>query len=215
MKPNIFHLMAVCFVVTANEANAQGTLYLSNLGEAVYGGETPSTNLWFAHAFTTGVNSGGYSLDAVQLLINFGSPLATSFTVSVRGNSGTGSGPGAQMGVLSGPVPTTNGVFSYSAANISLAPVTTYWVAVTADNPDRIGTRWSDTTSTNYASIGGWQLATDNGMVSLDGINWSARAGTSPSQFAITATAIPEPSVVALFFLGGGWLAWAFRGRKH
>jgi hypothetical protein len=92
---------------------------------------------------------------------------------------------------------------------VLLSPDTPYFIVLTAATTVADGAyEWSVAGAGSYAPADGWKAplgvtAIDN-YQSNDGSNWNILHG-SP-QFAINATAVPEPSTFYLIFLGSGVL---------
>lgn len=179
---------------------AQGTLYLSNLGEASAGGTVVASDAWLAESFLTGTNSSGYYLNSIQLLMNQASGSPGGFNLCLYGN---GAFPGHSLGGLSGLEPSTGGVYSYSNPSLTLLPSTYYFLVLTAATPTPQGSySQSYSASFDYGSSDGWILSTYR-YTSTDGSSWTRGGYPGYSfQFAVEATAIPEPSVPAIMVLG-------------
>jgi hypothetical protein len=205
-----------CLVLTvlllSLSAPAQGTLYLSNLAESSIASGAVGSDSWLAEGFITGTNANGYVLNSVQLLMGESSLSPEGFAVSIY-NSFYGSQfpyfatPGNSLGSLSGPDPSAGGLFTYTAASgLTFLPRTFYFVVVTADTPVATGSYdWSATQNTLVESPDQWALD-DVYFSSTDGANW-VTARNYLFQLGTYATAVPEPSSVALLLLGGGTFA--------
>jgi len=88
-------IVLVVALLTPQIVQAQGTIYLSNLGQPSAGSLAVGSDSWQAAIFTTGTNADGYVLNSIQLAMTdaFGTP--NGFTVML---CGVGNQPG-------GPVP--------------------------------------------------------------------------------------------------------------
>ena len=179
---------------------AQGTLYLSNLGEGSSGGAAVASDAWAAAFFQTGFNiPGGYTLDSIQLSFSESSGSPIGLSVSIYQPNRT-SLLGNYLGSLSGADPTAAGVFTY----VSTSPIPLNWgqgyvIVVTAETSLAQGAFfWNQADSYSY-STALWP-GSYGSDISTDGVNWTG-AGY-PFQFAIYATAIPEPATLALAALG-------------
>jgi hypothetical protein len=194
-------VIGVLFAVTP-QLHAQGTLYLSNLGEASYNGGpfNDGENSIFSPSasFVTGANSGGYVLDSIQVLMGDSGIGPGSFNISIfSDNDGQ---PGSSLGSLSGsPSPYISGIYTYTSSGIALSSSTPYWILMTSDSPYI----WEDTLSANYTSSDGWsEIPAISGQQLQFGIN-ADPAGVNP---------VPEPQTLALMGLGA--MAFFFRRRK-
>jgi hypothetical protein len=182
--------------IVPQAVTAQGTVYLSNLGEtgtgAVVGGGGQS--------FETGGASNGYMLNSITLLMGEFLPNASNFNVSIHtDNSGQA---GASIGVLDGNIdPETAGQYVYTASGITLNATTTYWVVATCDSSSTLppilppgGYTWQFTSSPAYTFADGWNIDTS--------LSESLPGSYQMLQFSIDATPLPEPSTLAVLALG-------------
>jgi hypothetical protein len=200
---------------------AQGTItYLSNLGQISSGSSSVGSNLWLAVPFQTGSNGGGYILNSIDLEMLNASGSPAGFTVMLYGEANNPGGvlPGASLGTLTGPVnPSTSGIYAYSdVSNFTLSPGVNYFIVLTAATATANGAyAWSSTSTGSYSSynpIGGW-FGGGPALFSGNGLSWTVLSGAY-TQFAINATAIPEPGVLSLFVLGGLGFLWQRRKAK-
>lgn len=177
-------------------AQAQGSIYVSNLGQTPTGSMGVGSDSWIAQLFFTGTNSSGYVLNSVQLLMNASSGSPSGFNISIYSSLN----PTNNLGNLSGPDPSAGGVFTYMASGLTLSSSTDYYVVVTAETTVAQGAY--DWSAANNITVGnnGWFIG---GIydISTDGLNWdySRKRGF---QLAIDATPIPEPATYALAVLG-------------
>lgn len=185
-------------------AQAQGTLYLSNLSEPSAGSLAVGSDQWIALDFQTGttsIGSTGFSLDSIQLLMGTSSLSPIGFTVSIYSQGGSAHNyfPGSNLGTLSGPDPATGGIFTYTASGITLLPGTDYYIVLTAATAIEAGSyAWSYENSGTPYSINRWVPGFS--YISSDGFNWTLN--NSDFQFALYATEVPEPATLALAGLG-------------
>jgi hypothetical protein len=197
-------------------APAQGTItYLSNLGQPSTGSLAIGINSWLAAEFRTGNNASGYLINSIQLGLTDASGNPSNFTAMIYTEVGfDGSNPGSSLGTLDGSLsPVSSGVYTYADdSNITLSPNAIYYIVLTAGTAVGNGAyEWSLTSSVSYNPNGGWGwFQPYNPFHSSDGLNWYGYLNTNP-QFAINATAIPEPSSEILLGLGGvffGLVRW-------
>ena len=195
--------------LTPQIAQAQGTIYLSNLGEPSTGSRAVGSNSWLAVPFVTGINDGGYILNSIQLGVADASGNPGGFTVMLYATKPLSASPGNSLGALSGSTdPATSGVYTYSpAGNLTLSEFTEYLIVLTAGTAVANGAyQWSFTSTSSYNQAGRWSIGTFAGpgpfLSSINGSSWSP-IPTTYLQLAINATAVPEPGGLGLFVLGG------------
>jgi hypothetical protein len=200
----IFPAMIAAMELLASQTmRAQGTLYVSNLDQTPTGSATLGSDSWIAQAFITGTNSGGYVLNSVQLLMDAASGNPGGFAVSIYNSSISNPlSPESSIGSLSGPDPSTGGIFTYTASSLAFSPSTLYFVVVTTASSVAQGAyTWSAATDGPQSGVNHWSIF---GVydTSADGLNWETYRNFD-FQLGIYATAIPEPSAVSLLLLGG------------
>jgi PEP-CTERM motif len=199
-------------VFTRQMTQAQGTTYLSGLEQTTIGGDNVGNDSWLAASLLTGHNANGYLLNSVQLAMADASGNPSGFTVMIYANgnpTGTGAFPGSSLGALNGSAnPSTTGIYTYTAANITLLPNSFYFIVVTAATAVANGAYEWNQSASPPSSNGGW--GGGGTYLSSDGSSWSPFSGTY-GQFSVTATAVPEPSSVVLLLMGGGALAYVRR----
>jgi hypothetical protein len=195
-------------------APAQGTItYLSNLGQPSTGSLAVGSNSWLAAGFVTGSNTGAYLLDSIQLALPDASGNPSNFTAMIYTGGGfTGIFPVSSLGTLDGSLsPVSSGVYTYTDdSNITLSPNGYYFIVLTGGTAVANGAyEWSLTDTYSYNPSGGWGVLSNEGQVaayykSSQGTSWIGQF--ADIQFAINATAIPEPSSEILLGLGGVFL---------
>lgn len=195
-------------------ARPQSQLVASNLSESTVRTKEIAQDSWVAVTFTTGTNPNGYSLDSIQLSMgeSTGSPDGFNLSLYAVVPGGTIGSPDfdRNLGDLSGSDPLSEGVFSYSAFGLTLAPSTSYFVVATSSTSAEIGAfQWNVPSSGAYDSIEDWTMVGAR-LESDNGADWSTVRGLL--QYGVSATAIPEPSTLVL--LGCGALFAAIRLRR-
>jgi len=178
---------------------AQGVTYVSNLGAVSNGSQPIGSNSWFAAPFRTGTNGGGYQINSIHLLMDQPSGNPGGFSLSLYDLSGNV--PGNSVGMLAGLEPASPGVFTFSSLGIVLPPSGYYFIVATADRTVSEGAyMWKTESGAGTFYNSGWILGA--GLYSSnDGFDWTINR-VSVFQFAINATAVPEPSSLLLFFGG-------------
>ena len=194
----------------APAASAQGTIYISNLGQTPVGSGAVGSDSWMAQPFTTGTNTTGYVLNSVQLLMDpaLGGP--NGFTATIYSSPGFGF-PGIELGSLSGSDPAAGGIFSFAALGLMLSPETGYCIVLSAATPIAQGAyEWSAMDSFGRIIVAPgdpWNID-DAYYSSADGSSWTRHVRGNIFQFAIDGAAVPEPGFSSLLALGGFWLLW-------
>ncbi len=187
--------------------HAQGTIYLSNLNDPPNGSAAAvGSDSWLAPFFETGSNVGGYLFDSIQLAMVDASGNPIGFTVMLyTAHNGVAAYPGISIDTLNGSSnPSTTGIYTYvPTTDTTLKPNNLYFIVVTAGTAVANGAyEWSESAfyPTQNSDLKGGGV-----FYSSDGLNWPSDLGAY-TQFAITVTAIPEPSTSFLLLLGSGVL---------
>lgn len=213
MKTNVV-VLAIALLIP-QIVQAQGTLYVSNLGQTSAGSLAVGSDSWWAAYFISGTNAGGYSLDSIQLGMADASATPIGFTALIYSARSSGA-PGSSLGTLSGSLnPMASGIYSYTpSSGLTLLPNKQYYVVVTAASMVATGAYdWSRAGSSVYNASGGW--GSHGGLMhSVDGLNWSGSGGIYNPQFAVYATAVPEPRVFVLSVVGSLVFLWHRRKSK-
>jgi len=196
---------------------AQGSLYVSNLGQTSSGSASIGSDSWLAQMFETGTNPEGYILNSVQLLMDASSGSPSGFAISIYSSviPAIDLGPNNNLGSLNGLDPSAGGIFTYAASGLMLAPSTWYNVVVTAATPVAQETyNWSlENTPPPIIGLEHWVVPGVT-WTSTNGSNWN-RKRLDRFQLGIYATAVPEPATVALAGLGLACLSvWKHRHGK-
>jgi hypothetical protein len=196
---------------------AQGTIYMSNLGLPSAGSVAVGSDSWLGVAFRTGTNASGYTLNSIQLRMADASGNPSGFTALLYGNGNipAGNSLGSSLGVLIGSTdPAIGGIFTYAPpSNLTLLPHTFYSIVLTAGTAVANGAyEWSYAGTYSYNLNDGWDAG--GGLwTSSNGSSWNSPT-LGDLQYAINATVVPEPGVLSLLGLGGlllalrRWKAW-------
>ena len=188
---------------------AQETTYLSNLGTSA--GSIPvGSDSRLIMAFETGINTDGYTLNSIQLEMADVADNPNGFTLKIEpahDSSGDLPGNGTSLGIFDGsPNPDISGIYTYTpVANITLLPRTVYVIVLTAETSVADGAyEWSVGTSIP---------SSDYDWVAAGGV-FRSNNGSPPTpysndgQYAINATAVPEPSALSLLSICILFLCW-------
>jgi hypothetical protein len=210
-------------LLASQALQAQGTMYLSNLDQPSVGSLAVGSNSWMAGIFIVGQNPGGYVLNSVELAMNnaAGNPSGLQAMIYISGSGG--GTPGASIGTLTCSLdPVSTGVYTFTPAEpITLLPGGGYSIVLTSGTAVADGAyEWSYGSANSYNSSGGWYTllgGAAGAWTSSNGLPgyWNRYArGSAFPQFAIEATAVPEPGVLSLIVLGGLHLIWHRRRAK-
>jgi hypothetical protein len=213
-------IMFALGLLTQPTIRAQGPVYLSNLGQTSTGSVAVGSDSWLAEDFTTGTNVSGYSLNSIQLEMADASGNPTNFAAMLYSAvSGGATLPGSNLGTLDGSLnPTTAGIYTFTpASNLTLSAETPYFIVLTAGTAVANGAYgWGYANTSTYNPSGRWLGGVT--LISSNGSTPWTRLGSNPlydfSEFAINATAIPEPGDLDLFSLGGLAFLWHRRKAK-
>jgi hypothetical protein len=216
-------VIAFVLGLLAPQLPAQGTVYLSNLDQASIGSLAVGSNSWGAGVFHAGNNPGGYMLNSVELAMANASGNPSSLQVMIYTAGGGGYVPFSYVGTLNGSLdPVTAGVYTFTpAVPITFLANDAYAIVLTSGTAVAGGAyEWSYGAANSYNPSGGWHTP-PGGLASAwtsstgSPSSWSLHAnGGAFPQFAIEATAVPEPGVVSLIILGGLHLVWHRRRAK-
>jgi hypothetical protein len=214
----INYVVASASLIIAQIAQAQGTMYFSSLSPNTTGNIPIGSDSWPAAGFITGINAEGYLLDSIQLAVINATGNPNGFTVMLYDSiSDSSVHPGSSLCTLSGSAnPSTADIYTYTpAADLFLPPSTSYFIVLTASTTIANGTyEWSQS-SFPPSSSGGWGAAINGVLSSSNGASdWSFTPYSGIAQFAITASAIPEPSPSWFLLFGSGVLFYVRRRRQ-
>ena len=89
---------------------AQGTIYLSNMGQPQGSSGLVASDSWIAQRFQTGTNLDGYALNSIQLLMDQASGGASGFDASLY--TSINGLPESRLTGFSGLDPSTSGIYT-------------------------------------------------------------------------------------------------------
>ncbi len=198
-------------------AQAQGTVYFTNLGLSTTGSAAVSSNSWFAAGFYTGTNVGGYFLNSIQVSLTNATGNPPSLAAMIYNDIGVaGAQPGTNQAALLGiDNPLAGGIYSYTnGSNFILAQNTSYFIVLMTGAATTNGAYQWNVTGTPTSGYNNYHWAGGTIFLnSTDGLNWTHPSGIY-GQFGINATAIPEPGIISLCALGGLGFLWQRRKTK-
>lgn len=210
-------ILAMQGLLLSQFASAQGTLYVSNLGQTPTGSAQIGSDSWIAQGFITGDNGVGYTLNSIQLLMNAGSGNPGGFTVSIYSKTGNPNvaeyppdHPSSSLATLTGSDPSGGGLFTFtSSSGITLRSDAFYYVVLTSTTPIAQGAyTWSAADSFTTDPTTGWTID-DEYFSSADGSSWAGTLRKDVFQMALSDTPVPEPRSFAL--AGLALVCFAFR----
>jgi hypothetical protein len=183
-------LLVALLVAGFLPASRAGTILSDNLSAASAGTETATGDTWLTSSF--GTDSSAYTLSSVTLL------LAGSGQAEVDIYSDGGLQPGSLLGMLVSPgsysiTPTDT---TFTTSGITLDADSTYWVVLHALTGS-FDWSWTfdDAAGTGVGYQDTWGQSQDAGAT------WFT-FNSSPTQMAVTASAVPEPGPIILCAAG-------------
>lgn len=209
-------LILSLFLAGTRAANAQTIAAVSNLDQSAYASvqvlAISSIPLYsrLAQSFTTGASA--FLLDNITVKIYDGTNSGSGFSVDLY--SDLDGQPGSLIETLSGSNQPSSGDYAYtSAGSTTLAADSTYWwVASLSEGGSRSTSLW-ETNSTAETGLSGWTIGDGHAYSGSSTGGWSSTS--SPLQFSVNGSAVPEPSTYAAFAgLAALGLA-AFRRRRR
>ena len=182
------NLLATAAQFTTLTIVSVSTLSGADNGVVNVGGGSPTQRV--AQAFTTGSNTGGYTLSSIAIAFRatVGSP--TALEVTLHAASGSNPNTGTTLATLSGSSPSTVGSYTYTCSSgCDLSASTTYFVYIKAPN-SASGSHYLATFTSSDETLtpsgNGWSIA-DKGRLQYVGVGWFDSG--SHYRIAVTATA--------------------------
>jgi hypothetical protein len=201
---------------------AQGTTYMSNLGQFTDGSLAVGSDSWVGNEFVVGTNAGGYVLNSVQLQMAAASGNPGGFSVILYQYNWLSFNPvhpiypsypsgGSNLFTTTLLIGSTNpsaaGIYTYTPpANLTLSSGDLCSIVIAAGTTVANGSyNWSEGLSFSTGiGLDGWRTSDTIAQSSDGGSSWRNDLNYSAyPQFAINATAVPEPGVLGLLALGG------------
>jgi hypothetical protein len=188
-----FNLLSVVIALAyATAGFSQGTLaYVTGVDKPSGGFGNIASDSWLAQGFWTGTYSNGYMVTGIQFQMANATGNPNGLTVLLYSSSNNF--PGSSLAALAGDSnPLTSGIYSYSGANVALAPNSLYFLVATSSQLLSSGAfGWQTIASLAQFEMDG--LVPGFPAKSPDGTIWERRAANL-FQFSVTAITIPEPS---------------------
>ena len=147
---------------------------VSNVGQTAATGDaqvnTPQSQ---GQGFTTGSDSGGYTLGSVELAVSSFSGTASDITVSIYSESS--GDPGTVVHTLTTPASISAAVTTFTApSGATLAASTTYYVVISTTSSG-ISLSRTDATAEDTGGVSGWSIADSRRFFGLSGWNTTTR----------------------------------------
>ena len=147
---------------------------ISNVGQTAATGDAQvSTSQSQAQGFTTGSDSGGYTLGSVELAVSSFSGTASDITVSIYSESS--GDPGTVVHTLTTPASISAAVTTFTApSGATLAASTTYYVVISTTSSG-ISLSRTDATAEDTGGVSGWSIADSRRFFGSSGWNTTTR----------------------------------------
>ena len=156
---------------------------VSNVGQTAAGNANVTATQSQGQGFTTGSDSGGYTLGSVELAVSSFSGTASDITVSIYSESSDD--PGTVVHTLTTPASISTPVTTFTApSGTTLAANTTYYVVISTTGSG-INLSRTDATAEDTGGASGWSIA-DSGRVFASNA-W--RTTTSPIRMRVNDAA--------------------------
>ena len=141
---------------------------VSNVGQTATGNANVTATQSQGQGFTTGSDSGGYTLGSVELAVSSFSGTASDITVSIYSESSDD--PGTVVHTLTTPASISMPVTTFTApSGTTLAAGTTYYVVISTTSSG-INLSRTNATAEDTGGASGWSIADDRRL--FGGGNW-------------------------------------------
>ena len=184
---------------------------VSNVGQTATGNANVTASQSQGQGFTTGSDSGGYTLGSVELAVSSFSGTASDITVRIYSESS--GNPGTGVHILTTPASISTPVTTFTApSGTTLAAGTTYYVVIsTTGTGSGITLGRTNATAEDTGGASGWSIADDRRF--FGGSTWvtttspirmrvngAATATTSTAIWSATLTVEQETVAAGTFF---------------
>ena len=159
---------------------------VSNLSEtSTQGSPSTSGGAWIANEFTTGSNTGGYTVTDVTVPISPGGG-ASNVTLRIfSGNTGNAD-PNSSLVTLTNTGDTAGNYTFSCSGSCDLTASTDYFLVLNSDSG--YSHSWASTASDNQTSSAGWSIGNTYTASTNSGTSWTADANSHATKFSIMAT---------------------------
>ena len=163
-----------CVVLAAYSAPVQAQTETSLVSNTAETRVNAGSNAYFGQSFTTGANSGGYTITEVSVRVYL-VPVGSSTAVKIREN-GSDNLPGNEVATLNNPTTLTDNTLHVFTAptNTTLNASTTYWISVN-DGAGSNRVNYDSTTSDAQAGETGWTIGDSSIWRAAETSDWSTQ----------------------------------------
>ena len=192
-----------CSTLLATAAQFTTTVSVSNLNESR---ETSGISLYsdfprLAQAFTTGSNSGGYTLKTVTAYLHRGSSQTLTVTLHAAASNGNDPSGNALVTLASGAYATGEHTFTCSGSGCDLDADTTYVIQLGSSGEINARYEWraiSTTNETKEPSTNEWSIGDRSRFYRASNSTWNDETVGKTAALKLTATAkSSSPSLTA------------------
>ena len=181
---------------------------VSNVGQtAATGAAQVNTPQSQGQGFTTGSDSGGYTLGSVELAVSSFSGTASNITVSIYSESS--GNPGTVVHTLTTPASISAAVTTFTApSGATLAASTTYYVVISTTSSG-ISLSRTDATAEDTGGVSGWSIADSRRFFGLSGWNTTTRPIRMRVNDAAATTSTGIWSATLTVAIGGSFYGYS------
>ena len=195
---------------------------VSNLSEAA---ETSGISMYsdfprLAQAFSTGSNSGGYTLKTATVYLHRGSSQTLTVTLHAAASNGNDPSGNALVTLASGAYATGEHTFTCSGSGCDLDASTTYVIQLAAGGDTNARYEWRAISTTNEAKepgTNGWSIGNRSRYYRASNSTWNDEVVGATAALKLTATVTPSliassiTSTGATLTISGHTAGWYYK----